>query len=311
MDWDDLRFILAAARSRTLSGAGARFGVTHTTVGRRIRACEARLGVRLFDRQPDGLHATAAGQDLIDLAERMEGEVLAAQGRIMGRDAELRGPLRVSIFDFGFWGIHDAFASFIARYPSVELTITASLDPVSLTRREADVALRLTRSPPEALIGRRVGDLTFAVYASEALVARVGADAPYADYPWLAWDDRLDGSWIHEWLSRNAPGARIALRIDESAILQRQAICSGMGVFFMPCCVADAIPGIRRLGPIHFRQPLWLLTLRELQHTSRVRAFLDHMADALATHPAVVRSSEQEGGRERRGAAVRRSKRAR
>ncbi|HMR76258.1 MAG TPA: LysR family transcriptional regulator, partial [Polyangiaceae bacterium] len=93
MDWDDLRFILAAARARTLSGAAAEFGVTHTTAGRRIRACEERLGARLFDRQPDGLHATPAGQDLVELAERMESEGLAVESRIMGRDAELRGSL--------------------------------------------------------------------------------------------------------------------------------------------------------------------------------------------------------------------------
>lgn len=287
VNWDDLRFILAAARTRTLSGAAAQFGVTHTTVGRRIRACEEKLGVRLFDRQPDGLHATPAGQDLVELAERVEADVLSAESRIMGRDAELRGPLRVSMVDFCFWGIHDVFASFLNRYPSVELTLTATLDSVSLTRREADVALRLTDHPPENLVGRRLGELTFAVYGSASLVQRIGSNAPLGEYPWLAWDERLDGRWIHDWLDHNAPGAQIVMRVDESALLQRQAVSSGIGVFFMPCCVADAEPDLHRLSPVHFRQALWLLTLRELQHTSRVRAFMDHFGDALANHPAI------------------------
>src|SRR5690606_20873769 len=205
----------------------------------------------------------------------------------MGRDAELRGPLRVSMVDFCFWGIHDVFASFLNRYPSVELTLTATLDSVSLTRREADVALRLADSPPENLVGRRLGELAFAVYGSDSLVKRIGPDAPLGEYPWLAWDERLDGRWVHEWLAQHAAGAQVVLRLDESALRQRQAITSAIGVFFMACCVGDADPNLRRLGPVHFRQPLWLLTLRELQHTSRVRAFMDHFGDALANHPAI------------------------
>jgi len=285
MDWNDLRYLLAAHRARTLVGAAAALGVTHTTVGRRLRAFEDRLGVRLVDRTPDGLYVTPAGQDLVTVAERLEGEVLAAEGRVMGRDTQLSGPLRVSVFDYSFWGFHDAFASFLLRYPNVELTITATLNPVSLIRREADVALRLSNSPTETLIGRQVGEIAYAVYASEALVEATGADATYADYPWIGLDERFqDGQWLDGWLAENAPGAAISVRLDENAILPRQAIQAGMGIFFMPCFEGDAAPGLRRLGPIHFHRTLWLLTLPELRHTNRVRAFLDHMVDALAIY---------------------------
>lgn len=279
MDWDDLRYILAVARARTLIGAASDLGVTHTTVGRRIRACEERVGVRLFDRNPDGLTTTPAGQVLAEAAERLEGEVLSAESRVMGQDAELRGPLRVSTFDFALWVFHDTFASFLQRYPSVELTITAPLDPISLVRRDADVALRLTASPPASLIGRRLGEIEFAVYGSEELIARVGEDAPYGAYPWIAQDQRQDGGWVEAWLARHGPGARIVARIDESPILRRQAISAGMGLFFLACFEGDGVPGVRRLGPVQFRHPLWLLTLPELRHTSRVRAFLDHMVE--------------------------------
>ncbi|MFT5679941.1 MAG: DNA-binding transcriptional LysR family regulator [Myxococcota bacterium] len=293
MDWNDLRYILAAHRARTLVGAAARLGVTHTTVGRRIRASEERMGVRLFDRTPDGLHVTPAGQDLVEVAERMEGEVLSVESRIMGRDTELSGPLRVSILDYSFWALHGAFQSFLERYPSVDLTITATVEPVSLTRRDADVVLRLAEAPPETLIGRRLGQVGFAVYASDALVDRIGADAGYAAYPWLGWDERSDGRWVDAWLAENAPGARIAVRIDESAIVRRQAIQSGMGVFFMPCFEGDAVSGLQRLGPVEFRRSLWLLTLPDLRHTNRVRAFLDHMAEA----PSVRVLCSQTGSR--------------
>ncbi len=284
MDWGTLRYILAAHRARTLLGASVELGVTHTTVGRRIRACEEKLGARLFDRTPEGLFVTPAGQDLVDIAERLEGELLAAEGRIMGRDTELRGPLRVSILDYSFWNLHDAFSSFLARYPHVELTITASLEQVSLTRREADVVLRLSNTPAENLFGRRVGTMAFAVYGSESLIKSVGETAAFEDYPWLGWDERVEGLWLDAWFKKNAPGAQVAVRIDESAILRRQAIQAGMGLFFLSCFEGDTVPGLRRLGPVQFRRDLWLLTLPELRHTNRVRAFLDHMAEALKPH---------------------------
>ena len=281
MSWDDLRFVLAVSRHGTLTGAADALDVTHTTVGRRIRALEAHLGARLFDRTPAGLVATESGQELVAAAEQMEAEALAAENRLLGRDGELRGPLRVSTLDFLLWRVAAGFASFIVRYPEVELTVTTSVDPVSLSRREADVALRLTNTPPEPLIGRKVLDVGFAAYASDALVACVGEGAPYAAFPWIGLDERAGGGWVDSWLAEHAPGARVAVRIDESGILRRQAVCAGMGVFFMPCFEGDAIPGLRRLGPVHFTRQVWLLTLPELRRTRRVRAFVDHMAEAL------------------------------
>lgn len=280
MDWDELRYVLALARSRTLSAAGASLRVTHTTVSRRLGTLEARLGVRLFDRTPDGFLPTPAGQDLIHVAEQVEDEVLAVESRIQGRDAQLGGALRVSMVDYLFLGVHEAFSTFIERYPGVELTLTASDAQVSLLRREADVVLRLTDRPGENLIGRRLADVRFAPYASQTLVERYGADAPLGAYPWVAWDERLDGRWIHAWLAENAPGARIAVRIDENAILRRQAVCSGMGAFFLPCFEGDGLPGVVRLREPIFMRPLWLLTLPELRHTTRVRAFRDHLTEA-------------------------------
>jgi DNA-binding transcriptional LysR family regulator len=141
------------------------------------------------------------------------------------------------------------------------------------------VAVRLTESPPEHLIGRKLCDVHFAAYGSEALVDEVGLDAGLGGLPWIGFDERLDSRWLTQWLAEHAPGAHIAVRIDEGAILRRQAVVAGMGAFFMPCFEADAIGGLRRLTPGTITRPLWLLTLADLRHTSRVRAFMDHMAE--------------------------------
>jgi len=290
VDWDDLRYVLAVRRAGSLSRAAANLGVTHTTVGRRVRAIEQRLGVQLFDRTPEGYVPTAAGQDIGEVAERLEDEVLSVEGRVLGRDAELRGQLRVSTLDFIFAHYHAAFCSFIERYPSVELTVTAPEDEVSLTRREADVALRMSNSPPESLVGRKVGRIEFAVYASEALAERVGPDASYGDFPWISWDERLTASWLDAWLAQHAPGAKIVLRMDGSTPVLRTCVSAGIGVHFLPCFEADADPSLRRVGKVQteFGRDLWLLTLPDLRSNTRIRAFMDHMEEALRPSRAAL-----------------------
>ena len=284
LDWDDLRYVLAISRDRSASRAGERLGVSHTTVGRRLRAIEEALGVRLFDQKSDGFVATAAGRDVAMVAERMEAELMSLEGRVLGSDQKLEGKLRVATMDLLFRRYAGAFTSFMARYPSVELTVTASNDEVSLTRREADVALRMTSTPPEHLVGRKVGRLDFAVYASRALAERMGPGATLEDYPWLAWDEqRSDMRWLDGWLAANAPKARVAMRIDFSMLALRELVASGVGVHFLACSEGDADAGLVRISeidPAHSRD-VWLLTLRELRGTSRIRAFMDHVEEQL------------------------------
>lgn len=285
MEWDDLRYVLALVREGTLSAAAASLGATHTTVGRRLRALEARLGVRLFDRTPDGYVPTAAGHDMAAVAEKMEEDVLLLEGRVLGRDARLAGKLRVTTLDMLFRHHHAAFSSFTERYPSIELTVGTSDVEVSLTRREADVALRMTRTPPPYLVGRKVGRVEFAPYASRALVARVGVRAPLSAYPWLHWDERLNMRWLDVWLAKNAPGARIALRMDAGTGSLRDAVAAGLGVHFLATFEGDGDPSLKRLAPVDpsFGRDLWLLTLAELKNAPRVRAFMDHVGAYFAS----------------------------
>ncbi|WP_437643999.1 LysR family transcriptional regulator [Sorangium sp. So ce362] len=284
MDWDDLRHVLALARHGTLSRAGVALRTTHTTVARRIRALEERLGVLLFAQTPDGYVATAAGQDVVEVAERTEGELLALEARVLGRDAQLQGRLRVSTMDMLFRVYQPAFSSFTERYPGVELTVASGDSEVSLPRREADVVLRMTSSPPEHLVGRKVGRVQFAVYASKGLAERAGQPARYADFPWIHWDERLDPRWLDAWLAANVPGARIAMRVDFSSMALQEAVAAGIGAHFLACIAADGDPRLARIGPIDpaFDRDLWLLTLPELRNVNRIRAFMEHMAEALS-----------------------------
>ncbi|MEM1418057.1 MAG: LysR family transcriptional regulator [Myxococcota bacterium] len=277
MEWDDLRYVLAARRAGSLSGAAAELGVARTTVGRRLRDAEQRLGVLLFDRTPDGLVATAAGEELAETAERVEAEVLTTEGRLLGRDEALRGRLRVSTLDFVFEAFPELFGTFRERYPGIEVTVRVTTENVSLRRREADVALRLARSPAEHLVGRRMGTLNFEVYGARSLVARIGADAPLSAFPWIGWDDREDTRFFDGWLAENAPGAAFALRTGDFGVT-RKALSAGLGIHFLPCCLGEPDPELVSLGHrlVGEARGLFVLTLADLRHNSRVRAFMDH-----------------------------------
>ena len=282
MDWDDLRVVLAITRQGSLSGAGAALGVAHTTVGRRLTRLEGRLGVRLFDRTPDGFVPTAAGVDLTEVATETEAAILRAEGRVKGQDTALEGTLRVSTLDWLFEAHASVFASFCARYPAIELTVQVTEAEVSLYRREADVVLRMTNTPPETVVGRRVGTVRFAVYGHRDLV--VDPEAPWGAYPWLHWDERTElARWLDRWLAANAPGARIALRLGEDTLVRRAALREGIGIHPLPLLEGDRFPELVRIGPIldEFSRGLWLLTLPALRHTRRVRALMDHVSEAL------------------------------
>lgn len=289
MDWDDLRYVLAVQRAATLSGAASALGVTRTTVGRRIGDIEAKIAVRLFDRTQDGFVPTAAGLDLAEAALRVEGEILAAEGRLLGRDAALCGRLRVSTVDFVFEHFYEVFSSFMERYPGVELTVRVTNEQVSLLRREADVALRIGNAPAEHLSGRRLGRMQIEAYAARTLVERVGAGAALRDYPWIYPDERSDGRWFDRWLAKNAPGARIAMRTDDYAVT-RKAISAGVGVYFLACFDGGADPDLVSLGArlTEEARDLWVLTLPDLRHNSRIRAFMDHTCEAFEARRALL-----------------------
>ncbi|MBX3232624.1 MAG: LysR family transcriptional regulator [Labilithrix sp.] len=284
MNWDDLRFVLALARSRTLSGAAATLMTTHTTVARRIRALEERVGSRLFSVDDGGYTPTAAGAHVVRSAERTEAEMHELEARLLGGDAKLEGKLRVTTMDILFRRYEPAFTSFLERFPGVELTLSCNDADASLTRREADVALRMTGAPPPNLVGRKIGRVELAVYASRHLARRVGAKAPLSKWPWLSWDERLGPSWLEPWLAKHAPEARVALWVDMTSLPLREVVASGIGVHFLARTEGDSDPRLVRISPVatELSRDVWLLTLDELRAATRVRAFLDHFVERTA-----------------------------
>lgn len=275
-DWDDLRLFLAVARAGSLSGAARGLGVTHSTVFRRIGAFEERLGVRLFDRLPGGYVMTPAGEEMRDTVARIEEEIAALARKVTGRDQRPTGTIRITAADFLAVALLPAHvAAFRAERPGIEVEVIVSDTVLDLTRREADVALRIGNPAQETLVGRRVGQLAFAVYAAPAL----GACPPEA-CDWVGYGAS------HGPLSRNLmrwwPGMRQVYRTT-SITAAHAAARAGIGLAALPCVLADRDPGLIRVAslPEPFGLDLWLLTHEDLRRTARIRMFLDFLAVAI------------------------------
>ena len=276
-DWDDLRLFLAVARAGSLSGAARSLGVTHSTVFRRIGAFETRLGVRLFDRLPGGYALTQAGEEMRDSVIRIEEEITALALKVTGQDQRPHGTIRITTTDLLAVGVLPRHvAAFRADWPEIEIEVIVADTVLDLTRREADMALRIGNPGQETLVGRRVGRLGFAIYGA---AGRAPADP--SDSDWIGYGA------AHGPLSRNLarwwPDARQAYRTN-SITAAHAAAKAGIGLAALPCVIADGDPGLIRAAalPEDFMLDLWLLTHEDLRQTARIRLFLDFMATALA-----------------------------
>ena len=184
--WDDLRLILAVVEAGTLSGAGRWLGLSHATVYRRLNEIEGRLGVKLFHRARMGYTATLAGEEVTAAARRIETEVLDVERRIVGRDLRPSGTVRVTTTDTLLVGLlSPILADFRNAYPDISLEIAISNELFSLSKREADVAVRPSMTPPDTLVGRKTGTIAQAIYGRKDLIPKKGGDLKIHSMEWV------------------------------------------------------------------------------------------------------------------------------
>ncbi|MHA1565691.1 MAG: LysR family transcriptional regulator [Alphaproteobacteria bacterium] len=280
-NWDDLRYFLAVARRGSIRGAAIMLKVNHSTVSRRIDAFEKKLGVRLFERFPTGYFLTQAGEEMLQSAERIESEVAAVDRLVAGRDARLAGLLRVALHDsLAQMLLMPDLAAFCDLYPEIELELVISHSMADLTRREADIAIRISNDPPESLVGRRILKFATAIYASVDYLDLHDPATDAANSTWIGWADSVpDPQWV-----RDSPyPLALARNRIHSPLAQLAAAKAGMGLSMLPCFMGDTEPSLRRLPPATATpsRDIWLLTHEDLRHTARVQRFLDFMAKAI------------------------------
>ncbi len=284
MNWDDIRIFLAVARQGSVRSAALKLNVNHSTVSRRITAFEESMNVRLFERMQNGYLLTSAGEDLLKTANKIEEEVASVDRRIIGRDEQMSGTIRVTLPSaLGTSFLIKEFAEFCSLYPDIKLDIDCSYELADMNKREADLAIRVTNDPPDNLIGRRVLSVAKSAYVSRELWKRICDENDPAEPEWLAWDRSV----IHEEYIKTSifPRASIKHIISEPESLH-VAVKAGMGIAAIPCQLADLDPTLMRLPPgkTEVVCEIWVLIHKDLRHTLRVKTFMDFTANALLKH---------------------------
>lgn len=279
MNWDDLRTFLAIARQGTLSAAARALGVTQPTMGRRLAAMEARTGARLLQRQPDGYALTPLGEAVLGNAERVEAEVLAAERTITGKDVALEGVVRLTTVDtLAARVVAPALAALQSRHPGMIVELVPDTRSLSLSRREADIALRMSRFQGHEVAARRVGAYALGLYASSDYAVRIRKDRVRLI---TGLDDQAHLPEA-KWLREAFPDALIGFRTNNREV-QVQAALAGAGVAALARYRADTEPGLVRL---HSDRPglvrdIWLGVHVDMRHMPRVRAVTGAVVEAL------------------------------
>lgn len=289
MDWNDIRYFLAAARTGSLAAASRQLGSHQPTVGRHIDNLEKQLGVRLFQRHAQGLTLTEEGLRILQAAEVMGDAAVMLQrvGSIEG--TQMRGNVRIAApSGLAVHLITPSLPSFLERFPELDVTLQPSASSADLTHGEADVAIRLYRPNAEELVVRHVGTLEFGLYGATDYLQRHGTpqnSAALSQHLFIGYGEQLRHLEENHWLEALAGEARIVLRSDDTHT-RLAAAEAALGLAVLPHLLVRHSPRLQRLlaGEEVPSKPIWLVVHRDLRHLPRVRAVLDWLVELFAEY---------------------------
>lgn len=273
--WDDLRLILAIADGGGLSGASRLLSIHHATVLRRLNVFEHRMGVVLFDRNARGYVATDAGEELAKMARSINSEVGNAYRQLAGQDLRLSGTIRLATSDFLAQSIlPPVLAQFRQQQPSIEIEVTISPQFASLTKRDADIALRAALDPPDTLEALNAAAIGYGVYCHKSLVG--AGSRNIEEIEWIGDDQSIAHVTTNRWRLQAFRNTNPQIRFD-SLSGKFAAIRGELGAGFVPHFLAKNDPDLICLEdrPDEWQLPLWLLTHPDLRKMNRIRAFLN------------------------------------
>lgn len=284
-DWENFRHFLAVARAGTLSGAARALHVDHATVSRRLTALEAELRTSLVERLPRSCRLTPMGVQLYEQAKAMENAAFKAERLARANHEPLSGKVTLSASPvLATHLLASRLVDFRNEHAGIQLSVSAQVQQVSLSRREADVALRQVRPQEATSVVRKLGQMRFALYASQGYVASHRPE----DWTFIAYDAQFADMPQQKWLLGIAAGRPVGCELsDISGHLA--AARAGAGVAGLPCFLGDEEPGLMRLeheGAM-FSRDIWLVVHRDLRHFAPVRAVMDFVAKVVAEKPGL------------------------
>jgi len=289
-DWNDLRYFLAIARGGSIGTAARALGVNQSTVQRRLRALESALHCSLAERQAGGYRLTTHGQQLLAYAEQVETTVSTLQRQSATLDNRATGLVKLtSHVTVGQRIIKSGFLdSFHSRHPGIIVELIMEQRALDLSKGEAHIAIRggaLGNDP--ALVGRKIADVPWGLYASLSFVERHGRPSTPVDidgFSVVELVDEIEALEAARWMKTHAPTARVAARCSNIPSVHL-AIKSGAGIGPLPAVYAAADEElVCVLGPLtELNYPMFLLAHRDLRKISRVNAVFEFCLSELKT----------------------------
>ncbi len=275
LNWQDLNVFEHVARLGGIRKAAHALSVHHSTVSRHIDRLEARLATRLFDRHPNGLVLTHAGEILLEESRTFSDALFDVQRQIVGEDKALTGQITVTmvppVAEYIFAPRLDEFAR---QYPGVEVRLISSVELFDLSRLQADIAVRMDNNPPETLVGKRLFPYYETVYCSPDYLGSRDPEVETSALRWIRWDIGEDRhpDWTQNTEFKDVP----AWGYFPSINLQLRLAAGGFGLAMLPCLMGDPHPGLVRAtsAPPRRSRDIWILTHADLKNTARVRAFM-------------------------------------
>jgi DNA-binding transcriptional LysR family regulator len=281
-DWDDLRFFLAVARAGRLTVAARRLGADHATVSRRISALESALKAKLFERRPQGYALTEHGERLLAKAETMETQALAVSSEIGGADLALSGIVRIGTPDgFGTMFLAPRAGGFAGQYPDLEIQIVAMPRLLSLSKREADVAISLAPPKEGKIVARKLTDYKLGLYAVQDYLDRhpaIGSPEDLHAHEMIGYIDDLIFTPELDYLDEVSKGLRPRLQ-SSNLVAQLQATLTGAGICVLPNFMAVQDERLVPVLPerVSIVRSFWLIVHSDLKEVARIRATMDFL----------------------------------
>jgi len=289
ISWDGLKIMRAVASGGSVRAAAELLSLHHSTVIRRVEQLERELGTLVFSRTPRGLELTLEGTMVLEHAERIQLEMNNLELAVQGSDQKFEGKVRITMPDIlavGF--VMEDFAKFTEKYPAIELVFIPSHITLDIAGREADIAIRVTSSPPEDLIGRHVGSYSLGVYAHEAYLAKHDPEKNPETCHWIGWEEA--GGKVVSIKQNLYPDVPMRTSCD-SVLLQLSAVKSGVGMALLPCGIADLEPGLVRLSEEIYEPgfDIWILTHPDLRFAARIKVLMDFLSDSFRRNAHFLR----------------------
>jgi len=288
MDWDDLRYFVTLARTGKLTVAARQLGCEHSTVSRRILALEKALGTTLFERRQTGYFPTQHAEDLLIIAEAIEGQVQRIPSAIGGADFDVAGSVRIGAPDgFGSYFLAPRIAAHRARYRNLEIQIVAMPRLFSLSKREADIAISLSQPTSGRLHARKLADYDLGLYAARGYLdqhAPIDHPSHLPGHEFIGYIEDLIFAPELDYLPQIMPDVR-PMATSSNLIAQMRAAAAGGGLCVLPKFMAMNEPALVRVLPdaIRLRRSYWLIMHSDTRDLARIRVTADFIVQEIAS----------------------------